>query len=88
MRHLGTGWLVGRDLLMTNHHVLNARTQGSPPAVEADLRQQAGAMTVLFDYDDASAAGQVGPGTEFVAWDPAPDFALVWFVGGGLTAVV
>ena len=87
VRHLGTGWLVGRDLLMTNHHVLNARTQGSPPAVEADLRQQAGAMTVLFDYDDASAAGQVGQVTELVAWDPALDFALVRLAGTGRTAL-
>ena len=72
---------------MTNHHVLNARGQGAPPAAEADLRQQAGAMTVVFDYDDSSAGGQVVPVTELVAWDAELDFGLVRLAATGRAAL-
>jgi hypothetical protein len=75
--HLGTGWLVAQDLLMTNHHVVNARDRNGDPAAEADLRRQACAMTVLFDYDSDTAAGTQIAVTELVAWDPELDYALV-----------
>jgi endonuclease G len=75
--HLGTGWLVAQDLLMTNHHVINARDQNGDPAGEEDLRRQACAMTVLFDYDSDTAAGSEVAVTELIAWDPELDYALV-----------
>ena len=40
MSYRGTGWLVGRNLLMTNHHVVNAREQGEGHAAETDLRSR------------------------------------------------
>jgi len=75
--YLGTGWLIAEGLLMTNHHVVNARSQGEAPASEADLRLQVGAMTVLFDYDDDTSAGAPATVEEALAWDPELDYALV-----------
>ena len=51
----GTGWLVGRDLLITNHHVVNAREQGEADASASDLDLQAQGTTVSFDFDTANA---------------------------------
>ncbi len=75
--YLGTGWLVASGLLVTNHHVVNARKEGEPAAAEQDLRAQIAAMRVLFDYDDEGAAAAVIPTTDLVAWDPGLDYALV-----------
>lgn len=75
--YLGTGWLVAAGLLMTNHHVVNARNQGEPAASEADLRLHATGMSVLFDYDDITSEGTPVAPTELVAWDPDLDYALV-----------
>jgi endonuclease G len=75
--YLGTGWVVAPGLLMTNCHVVNARTKGEPAASETDLRAQTAAMSVLFDYDDEGTGGTPVTPTELVAWDPALDYALV-----------
>jgi hypothetical protein len=47
------------------------------PGRLAELRRQACAMTVLFDYDSDTAAGTQIAVTELVAWDPELDYALV-----------
>lgn len=78
--HLGTGWLIGRDLLATNHHVVNARELGEAPATEQDLRAQAAAMSVQFDFDTTELVGKsFQPATvgDLVAWDARLDYALV-----------
>jgi endonuclease G len=75
--YLGTGWLVGPGLLMTNHHVVNARNDGEPSAGEADLRAQVAAMTVLFDYDGAAASGTSVAPVELIGWDATLDYAVV-----------
>jgi endonuclease G, mitochondrial len=75
--HLGTGWLIASRLLLTNHHVVNARDEGEPAASEADLRRQAIAALALFDYDRETVAGFPVKLTELVAWDPALDYALL-----------
>jgi hypothetical protein len=80
--YLGTGWLAAPGLLMTNHHVVNARGEGEPPAAEPDLRAQAAATTVLFDYDDEGAAGAAAPVTELVAWDAELDYAVLHLDAG------
>jgi endonuclease G len=36
----GTAWLVAPKLAMTNHHVINARQEGEPPAAPADFLRQ------------------------------------------------
>lgn len=50
-RHLGTGWMVTSDLLITNHHVVNARRRGEPPASDEDLTAQVSETRAWFDYD-------------------------------------
>ena len=50
-RYYGTGWLLGVQHLITNHHVINARASGEPNASDADLRIQAMTMQVQFDYE-------------------------------------
>ena len=48
----GTGWLIAPDLLITNHHVVEARDPRwhEPPAEEPDFRAQAEAAVAWFDY--------------------------------------
>jgi endonuclease G, mitochondrial len=73
----GTGWLVGPDLLITNHHVVNAREQGEPDASASDLDLQAKGITVSFDFDTATANTlQVGV-SKLEAVNEALDYAVV-----------
>lgn len=44
MTYLGTGWLLSESLVMTNHHVINARGEGEPNASDADLALQSQAV--------------------------------------------
>ncbi len=78
----GTGWFIGPNLLVTNHHVINARRSfpvEEPDATELDFRMQAESLTVLYDYlrrDQPSAQTVAGPGA-LVAADKALDFAIL-----------
>ncbi|WP_164010923.1 trypsin-like serine peptidase [Pyxidicoccus trucidator] len=80
---MGTAWLVTPDLVLTNHHVLNARVPGEPDAPRSDLDLQASgtaseAGTVLeFDYDHTSAPVDAAKVTKLEAVDIALDFALL-----------
>jgi endonuclease G len=81
---LGSGWLVARNLLLTNHHVINAREAGEAPASEEDFRLQATATTALFDYDYENAQGSPVNTVELVAWGRPPlDYALLRLDGDG-----
>jgi endonuclease G len=75
--YLGTGWLIGDGLLLTNHHVINAREDGEAPAKEADLKIQAQATVALFDYDSDGIQGSPVKVAELVAWDASLDYALL-----------
>jgi endonuclease G, mitochondrial len=55
VRHLGTGWLLSPALLITNHHVVNARDDGEPDASAGDLALQAQSVEVQFDYEATGA---------------------------------
>lgn len=81
MSYRGTGWLLAPGLLMTNHHVVNAREQGEAPAADDDLRRQATATEVLFDYDSDISAGTPGTVAELVAWGADLDFAVLRLAG-------
>ncbi len=80
---LGTAWLVTPDLVLTNHHVLNAREPGEPEASRSDMDLQAGGTangsgTVLeFDYDHTNAAVDSAKVAKLEAVDKALDFALL-----------
>ncbi|MFE7130561.1 trypsin-like peptidase domain-containing protein [Streptomyces sp. NPDC057638] len=83
--HAGTGWLVTPVLLVTNHHVVNARTSEGgtrPLAAEDDLRLQAKGARARFDYEKESAdAGDDGPQettiAELAAADADLDYAVL-----------
>ena len=74
--HLGTGWLMGPSLLVTNHHVLNARNSGEAAANESDLKLQSGHTVVTFDFDGENVQGSSVALTELLAWSKALDYAI------------
>lgn len=77
VRYFGTGWLIGASHIITNHHVVSARSQGEAAAGAGDLDMQAAATLVQFDYDDANVApAEVGI-KALRAADPALDFAVL-----------
>jgi endonuclease G len=47
---VGTGWLIGPRLLLTNHHVVNAREPGEPAATAGDFDKQGARTVAWFDY--------------------------------------
>ncbi|MGY4480138.1 trypsin-like peptidase domain-containing protein [Bradyrhizobium sp. USDA 3364] len=75
--YLGTGWLIDKALLLTNHHVVNARDDSERDAAEADLHEQAASTTALFDYNSDASSGHPVAVKELVAWDPKLDYALL-----------
>jgi endonuclease G len=82
VRTAGTGWLIGPQHLITNHHVINGRSESEPLAEEGDLRLQVQSMVVQFDYDFNNAAGTPAAVESLEAWDnwnatPALDYAIV-----------
>lgn len=51
----GTGWLIAPGLLVTNHHVINARRKNfsaEEDASEQDFRLQAENVQILYDYHE------------------------------------
>lgn len=77
VNYLGTGWLVTKDLLVTNHHVVNARNENEAAAGEADLQLQTKAMAVQFDFDGDGVAGTMQAALKLEAWQPLLDYAIV-----------
>jgi hypothetical protein len=78
MNFLGTGWLLTASLVMTNHHVINARKDGEANASEADLQLQAKGTEALLDFDaDEMEAGSTIKVTALEAWEPGLDYAII-----------
>ncbi|MEU3747191.1 MULTISPECIES: trypsin-like peptidase domain-containing protein [Streptomyces] len=78
--HGGTGWMVAPGLLITNHHVVMARSWESgvrPFVSDDDLRLQALMSRSRFDFvENATASPEVTAG-ELAAWDESLDYAIV-----------
>jgi endonuclease G, mitochondrial len=75
---LGTGWLVTDQLLMTNFHVVAARTAPDlDRLVERDLRLQGAATTAEFDYDSDERPAAPVECAELAAWDRSLDYAVL-----------
>jgi len=78
----GTAWFLAPRLLITNHHVVNARRTAPVPEADAsaqDFTTQAEHATVLYDYlheDRPSQSVKTGAGA-LVAADKKLDFALL-----------
>ena len=77
VRHAGTGWLIKKDLLVTNHHVVNARKTGESAASESDLLLQAMNAVVKFDYNSVDDEGTPATVTALEAWDENLDYAIL-----------
>jgi len=61
-RAFGTGWLIAPGLLVTNHHVIEARMPHELPTTPQEFEQQARGSVMWFGYD-------VGPYTEYCCID-------------------
>jgi endonuclease G len=79
--HLGTGWVIARDMIITNHHVVNARNEGEPAAGTDDLKRQAATAVVRFGFDTDALQGEEKHAESLVAWDQALDYAIVRVAG-------
>ena len=82
VQDMGTAWLIGPQHVMTNHHVVDARSLGEPIAAESDLRKQVESASIQFDYDVENANGTTIVGASLEAWaprdaTPALDFAVL-----------
>ncbi|MEU5208552.1 trypsin-like peptidase domain-containing protein [Streptomyces sp. NPDC020742] len=78
--HSGTGWLIAPDLLVTNHHVVNARAgtgAGRPLADDADLHLQARHSTARFDFDTDEVETEEATVSELAACDATLDYAVL-----------
>lgn len=78
---VGTGWLIAPGLLLTNHHVIEARERGEPHASDADFKRQGENAVLWFDYhqeghikDQALTPATV---TEVVVSSRELDYALL-----------
>jgi hypothetical protein len=74
---LGTGWLIAPRLLITNHHVVNARTPMEAPASPTDLALQAAATTAVFDFFTSTSVQAPVKATGCVASDETLDYAIL-----------
>ncbi|MEV5136943.1 trypsin-like peptidase domain-containing protein [Streptomyces syringium] len=78
--HSGTGWLIAPTLLVTNHHVVNARSgTGAQRALAepADLRLQVQHSRSRFDYDADEVETDEATASDLVAWDEELDYAIL-----------
>jgi len=55
-RFVGTGWLIARDIVITNLHVVSARESDEPDPTGDDLAQQIAATELILDFDAPGAA--------------------------------
>ncbi|WP_426404576.1 trypsin-like peptidase domain-containing protein [Streptomyces sp. R-07] len=78
--HGGTGWMIAPDLLITNHHVVLARSWESgvrPYVSDEDLQLQALMSRSRFDFVENAATAPEATAGELAAWDAALDYAIV-----------
>jgi endonuclease G, mitochondrial len=77
IRYFGTGWLIGKGYIITNHHVVNARSPGEANASMDELNRQAMSLEFQFDYDDANRQTVTARCARLCISDPALDFAII-----------
>lgn len=73
----GTAWLLSSNLIITNHHVVNARRKGEPDASEPDLQAQAQGSVIEFDFDSKNSRTIVAEVQNLEAANKALDFAVL-----------
>ncbi|WP_127507276.1 trypsin-like serine peptidase [Actinoplanes solisilvae] len=77
VRGVGTGWLIGPGLLLTNHHVVAARTRGEPEVSSRDFERQALKIEAWFDYHVEGGEKVPVPVTALVAANETLDYAVL-----------
>ncbi|MDF2188439.1 trypsin-like peptidase domain-containing protein [Paraflavitalea sp. CAU 1676] len=75
--YAGTGWLLTKELIITNYHVIEARNENEPDALPADFMLQGKATIVEFDYNADNVMGVAVAALEVVASDAALDYAIL-----------
>ncbi|KQX50792.1 MULTISPECIES: trypsin-like peptidase domain-containing protein [unclassified Streptomyces] len=83
--HGGTGWMIAPGLLITNHHVVMARSREAgvrPYVSDEDLRLQVQMSRSRFDFVENAAAAPEATAGELAAWDAALDYAVVRLAPG------
>lgn len=81
MQYFGTGWMLSPNLLMTNHHVVNARSESEPDAAADDLGMQAEGTLVDFDYDAEGMNPFAATVAGLAAIDSELDYAVLELKG-------
>ncbi len=76
-RYWGTGWLLTPSLLITNHHVINARDDDEADAPAPDFKKQALGTTAQFDVDSDATGAEPVCVAEVLATDPSLDYAVL-----------
>lgn len=74
---LGTGWLIGRQHLITNHHVINVRSGSDPDASPEDFALQASRAIAQFDFNHPTAKTEDYSNMKLIAADKALDYAVL-----------
>jgi endonuclease G len=74
---LGTGWLIGSKFVITNHHVINCRSDGELDASPADFLKQGEGTKVEFDYFGNNSQPEIEQVSRLVASDKALDYAVL-----------
>ncbi len=75
--YLGTGWLLTKELVITNHHVINARNSGERNASKSDFELQAASTVVQFDFDADNMLGNFVKADKLEAADENLDYAII-----------
>ena len=77
MEGFGTGWMIGPKHIITNHHVIDARSPGEAEASQQDFALQGDKAVVHFDYDHLEAVGERIGVAGLRAADKALDYAIL-----------
>jgi hypothetical protein len=77
MLSYGTGWLIGPKHIITNHHVVNARSDGELPAEPEDFKSQACNLEIQFDFDSDSDPGLKFKSIALKASDSKLDYIIL-----------
>lgn len=80
----GTGWIIAPGVLITNHHVIDARDKrlGESSAKPADFAAQAAGVVAWFDYhvETTNATYLECKNARLLAADPELDYAVIELV--------
>ncbi len=73
----GTGWLLTKQLLITNYHVVNARGENEPNASDPDFNKQGEHMSAEFDFNNDNMIPMVVAVNKLEVADETLDFAIL-----------